>query len=92
MAYVLYQAPCYVAEDGLKTPGHDNGSEVVDDTTYQTPRNRVAYDSTADHFIVLISDSIVVPSSWQPRTREQIQEQYGGDSEYNLYPMPGWEA
>lgn len=89
----LYDTPCYTDENGRKTPGHDTGSEVVEDTTCFAPMVRANLDKARDRFIVLLPDSVAsIPDSWVAKTRDEIQTQYGVGSAFDLQPMPGWEA
>ena len=92
MSWSLYDTPCFTAEDGTKSPGNEVDLVIVEDLTYQTPQTRAAYDSAENRFTVLLPDSATAPSAWIPRTREAVQEQYGVDSPFDLYPLPGWEA
>lgn len=92
MSWSLYDTPCFTAEDGLKSPGHEDGGEIIEDFTYQTPRTRAAYDKAENRFTVLLPELANPPSSWIPRTREAVQEQYGVGSAFDIYPLPGWEA
>ena len=93
MNWTLYDTPCFTDADGGKTPGHDTGSEVVEDSTCFAPMVRAALDRDRDRFIVLLPDSVAsVPDSWVAKTRDEIQTQYGVGSEYDLQPLPSWGA
>ena len=93
MSWSLYDTPCFTDDDGRRTPGHDTGSEVVEDSTCFVPMVRANLDKDRDRFIVLLPDSVAsVPDSWVAKTRDEIQTQYGVGSEYDLYPMPSWGA
>lgn len=93
MNWNLYETPCFMDAEGTCTPGHDNGSEVVEDSTCFVPMVRAALDRDRDRFIVLLPDSVAsVPDSWIAKTRDEIQTQYGVGSEYDLQPMHSWGA
>jgi hypothetical protein len=93
MTWTLYDAPCFTSAEGTLAPGHDNGAEVIKDTTCFVPMVRANLDRERGRFIVLLPDSVAsVPGSWVAKTREEIQEQYGVGSEFDMHPMPGWGA
>ena len=93
MSWSLYDTPCFTNAEGRKTPGHDTGTEVIEDTTCFVPMVRANLDEDRDRFIVLLPDSVAsVPDSWVAKTRDEIQTQYGEGSEFDLQPMPSWGA
>jgi hypothetical protein len=95
MTWNLFDTPCFTdSETGMKAPGAKNeDGNVIADRTCFAPMVRAEIDRDRDRFIVLLPSSvIVVPESWIPKTREQIQSEYGVDSPYDLYPLPAWEV